>query len=244
MTELSSLIAPQHRKYHVWRKANQILTKVSLVSWCSAIGFVRGRMFHTADWLQRQRYTSHLTKPESQPKWRVTRYLEEFKKCWIPLRSSQFAVPWLHELQLDQCRSSCQTHLYTLRLDLQGPWHQPEFNWVINKRRKSENIFTSRRRSPVSMSLVTAAVKPTPEEPRPVVLVYVLVTFFIEEFEFYLIENGATPMTHLSNWDFATEGSPTRRQFMSPRIWVPLSKFFSLPPSRSRINACLMGCWK
>lgn len=49
------------------------------------------------------------------------------------------------------------------------------------------------RELPVSWSEVTAAVNPTPEEPRPVVDT----------------DKGAIFMTALNSWDFATEGSPT-----------------------------------
>ncbi|KFM25075.1 hypothetical protein F751_1954, partial [Auxenochlorella protothecoides] len=60
--------------------------------------------------------------------------------------------------------------------------------------------------SPVSASVVTAAVRPTPEEPRPVVDT----------------DSGARFMTARRSWDLATPGSPTSRQLMSPRRWVPL----------------------
>jgi len=46
---------------------------------------------------------------------------------------------------------------------------------------------------PVSWSEVTAAVKPTPEEPRPVVD----------------MAKGAIFIIALKSWDLATEGSPT-----------------------------------
>lgn len=82
----------------------------------------------------------------------------------------------------------------------------------------------SSRRSPVSLSLVTAAVRPTPELPRPVVA----------------IAKGAVPRTNRRSCDLAVEGSPTMRRLMSPRIWVPLGKFFSAPPRRRRRMARLM----
>ena len=49
------------------------------------------------------------------------------------------------------------------------------------------------RHPPVSASMVTAAVRPTPEEPRPVVETL----------------RGAMFMTARSSWDLATPGSPT-----------------------------------
>lgn len=66
---------------------------------------------------------------------------------------------------------------------------------------------------PVSLSWVTAAVSPTPEEPRPVVET----------------AKGATFIMARSIWDFATPGSPTSRQLMSPLRWVPFAKFLSRP---------------
>ena len=45
---------------------------------------------------------------------------------------------------------------------------------------------------PVSWSVVTAAVRPTPEEPRPVVG----------------MARGAVHSTYRSSWDLATDGSP------------------------------------
>lgn len=55
---------------------------------------------------------------------------------------------------------------------------------------------------PVSWSEVTAAVKPTPDEPRPVVE----------------IASGAMFMIALNSWDLATEGSPTIIMFISLRL--------------------------
>ena len=57
-----------------------------------------------------------------------------------------------------------------------------------------------------------AAVSPTPEEPRPVVDT----------------ASGATFMTARNSWLLATPGSPTMRQFMSPRRCVPLARLRSL----------------
>lgn len=87
----------------------------------------------------------------------------------------------------------------------------------------------SNLRSPVSLSLVTAAVRPTPELPRPVVA----------------IASGAVPSTKRSICDFAVEGSPTMRMLMSPRMCVPFGKFFSAPPKRrSRIASLILSCPK
>jgi len=86
---------------------------------------------------------------------------------------------------------------------------------VIYKQKLTKTIApASSRRSPVSGSLVTAAVKPTPLLPRPVVL----------------IARGAMFSTNRSSWDLPHEGSPTINTLISPRIWVPFFKFFSLPP--------------
>mmetsp|Transcript_10812 Transcript_10812/g.19231 ORF Transcript_10812/g.19231 Transcript_10812/m.19231 type:complete len:247 (-) Transcript_10812:659-1399(-) len=75
--------------------------------------------------------------------------------------------------------------------------------------------------SPLSLSTVTAAVRPTPLDPRPVVL----------------SANGAMFRTNRSSWDLAVEGSPTKRMFMSPRIRV-CSSFRSSPPSSIKRIAC------
>ena len=66
--------------------------------------------------------------------------------------------------------------------------------------------------APVSESNVMAAVRPTPEDPRPVVET----------------ASGATFMTARSSWLLATPGSPTMRQLMSPRRCVPLARLRSL----------------
>mmetsp|Transcript_22966 Transcript_22966/g.54897 ORF Transcript_22966/g.54897 Transcript_22966/m.54897 type:complete len:256 (+) Transcript_22966:1078-1845(+) len=73
-------------------------------------------------------------------------------------------------------------------------------------------------RSPVSESCVTAAVSPTPDDPRPVVDT----------------ASGAMFMMYRISCDFATEGSPTMRRLMSPRMCVPLCRFFSCPPRSCR----------
>ena len=57
----------------------------------------------------------------------------------------------------------------------------------------------SRRRSPVSISVVTAAVRPTPEEPRPVVAT----------------ARGAQCRTYRRSCDLETDGSPIKRIFIS-----------------------------
>mmetsp|Transcript_26743 Transcript_26743/g.50937 ORF Transcript_26743/g.50937 Transcript_26743/m.50937 type:complete len:214 (-) Transcript_26743:816-1457(-) len=85
----------------------------------------------------------------------------------------------------------------------------------------------SSRRSPLSLSWVTAAVSPTPEEPRPVVL----------------MASGATFMTARIIWDLATEGSPTISTLTSPRRCVPLGRFFSCPPSNCSVSAFLIWSW-
>jgi len=72
----------------------------------------------------------------------------------------------------------------------------------------------SRCLSPVSWSIVTAAVKPTPDEPLPVVF----------------NASGAISRTCLKSYDLAVDGSPTIIKLISPRRWVPLAKFFSAPP--------------
>lgn len=82
----------------------------------------------------------------------------------------------------------------------------------------------SRLVSPVSWSFFTAAVSPTLEVPRPVVL----------------IASGAVPMTYRKSCDLAVEGSPISRMLMSPLRCVPVSRFFSLPPSSWRRMACLI----
>lgn len=56
--------------------------------------------------------------------------------------------------------------------------------------------------SPVSVSEVTAAVNPTPEEPLPVVV----------------IARGAIDRTYLNSCDFATDGSPINNTFMSLHV--------------------------
>ena len=79
----------------------------------------------------------------------------------------------------------------------------------------------------VSGSEVTAAVKPTPLDPLPVVDT----------------ARGAIVMTDLNNWLLAVEGSPTMSIFTSPLKWVPLSKFFSTPLNNCNASAFLITAW-
>ncbi|KAH3688520.1 hypothetical protein WICPIJ_000510 [Wickerhamomyces pijperi] len=81
--------------------------------------------------------------------------------------------------------------------------------------------------SPVSESVVTAAVKPTPEEPLPVVA----------------MAKEAVFKTNLNIWDFAVDGSPTMRMLISPLKCAPLAKFFSTPPNNINKMAFLMYSW-
>ena len=81
--------------------------------------------------------------------------------------------------------------------------------------------------SPVSLSKITAAVKPTPEVPLPVVL----------------ITNGAIHKTLLNNYDFAVDGSPITKILISPLKCVPFSRVFSIPPSNiSNIANLISSC--
>mmetsp|Transcript_10336 Transcript_10336/g.25335 ORF Transcript_10336/g.25335 Transcript_10336/m.25335 type:complete len:212 (+) Transcript_10336:545-1180(+) len=82
----------------------------------------------------------------------------------------------------------------------------------------------SRRRSLVSGSLVTAAVRPTPDDPLPVVLT----------------ARGAIPMALRNSWLLAVLGSPTMSMLMSPLRCVPLARFFSHPDSSCSASAFLM----
>merc|ERR1719431_1770142 len=78
--------------------------------------------------------------------------------------------------------------------------------------------------SPVSWSVVTAAVRPTPDDPLPVVVMAL----------------GAVWSTYRSSWDLATLGSPISRTLISPLSLVPFCKFFSTPPSNWHSNAFLI----
>mmetsp|Transcript_46281 Transcript_46281/g.149163 ORF Transcript_46281/g.149163 Transcript_46281/m.149163 type:complete len:391 (-) Transcript_46281:521-1693(-) len=73
----------------------------------------------------------------------------------------------------------------------------------------------SSRLAPVSSSDVTAAVRPTPEEPRPVVE----------------MARGAVRITARRSCDLAVDGSPSIRMLMSPRKCVPFARLRSVPPS-------------
>lgn len=59
--------------------------------------------------------------------------------------------------------------------------------------------------SPVILSLTTAAVSPTPDEPFPVVYTPL----------------GDTDAMYFNNCDLATPGSPINKIFTSPRIFIP-----------------------
>mmetsp|Transcript_17799 Transcript_17799/g.38121 ORF Transcript_17799/g.38121 Transcript_17799/m.38121 type:complete len:266 (-) Transcript_17799:777-1574(-) len=85
----------------------------------------------------------------------------------------------------------------------------------------------SRVNSRVVESRTMAAVRPTPLEPRPVVL----------------IAKGEVFMTNRSICDLPQDGSPTIKMLMSPRRWVPFSRFFSVPPIIcSRSPALTFSC--
>mmetsp|Transcript_11200 Transcript_11200/g.26701 ORF Transcript_11200/g.26701 Transcript_11200/m.26701 type:complete len:205 (-) Transcript_11200:678-1292(-) len=75
----------------------------------------------------------------------------------------------------------------------------------------------SRRRSFVSSSRVTAAVRPTPDAPRPVVDTAC----------------GDTASMNRNSCDLPQDGSPINKILISPLKWVPLSRFFSAPPKSS-----------
>ena len=76
---------------------------------------------------------------------------------------------------------------------------------------------------PVYLSLITAAVKPTPVEPLPVVE----------------IESGAIFIICLSNWDFPVDGSPISKIFISPLKCVLLYNVFDTPPNNCKTQDCL-----
>lgn len=65
---------------------------------------------------------------------------------------------------------------------------------------------------PVSWSVVTAAVRPTPDEPRPVVGIAL----------------GAVNKTYRSNWDFATEGSPENSQMKNWTVGPEITFKFNI----------------
>mmetsp|Transcript_69417 Transcript_69417/g.203733 ORF Transcript_69417/g.203733 Transcript_69417/m.203733 type:complete len:213 (+) Transcript_69417:1368-2006(+) len=85
----------------------------------------------------------------------------------------------------------------------------------------------SRVNSLVPGSRIIAAVRPTPLDPRPVVL----------------MAPGERFMTKRSICDLPQEGSPTRSTLMSPRRWVPLGRFFSVPPIICRSRPALTRSW-
>ena len=85
----------------------------------------------------------------------------------------------------------------------------------------------SRTISSVTGSRITAAVRPTPEEPRP---------------EVYT-PRGATLEMYLSSCDLATPGSPMRQMLMSPRIFMPSPTSLVTPPTSSRRRAFLTSRW-
>lgn len=128
----------------------------------------------------------------------------------------------------------------------------------------------SSRRSPVSMSVVTAAVRPTPLLPRPVVETARGATCST-----YLKQQTCMNKVHItlqirketqrmkSQWkknedkkkeelcaianrsicDFATDGSPTRRMLISPRIRPPSESERSTPPRSWQRSALLIISW-
>mmetsp|Transcript_116813 Transcript_116813/g.326785 ORF Transcript_116813/g.326785 Transcript_116813/m.326785 type:complete len:241 (-) Transcript_116813:696-1418(-) len=85
----------------------------------------------------------------------------------------------------------------------------------------------SRANSFVAGSRIIAAVRPTPLEPRPVVL----------------MARGAVFITKRSICDLPQEGSPTRSTLMSPRRCVPLGRFFSVPPIICNNSPALTFSW-
>mmetsp|Transcript_98458 Transcript_98458/g.211049 ORF Transcript_98458/g.211049 Transcript_98458/m.211049 type:complete len:235 (-) Transcript_98458:726-1430(-) len=85
----------------------------------------------------------------------------------------------------------------------------------------------SRLNSLLPASLIIAAVRPAPLEPRPVVLTASSDTF----------------ITKRSICDFPQEGSPMRRTLISPRKWVPLERFFSVPPTICKSNPSFTFSW-
>mmetsp|Transcript_48957 Transcript_48957/g.116437 ORF Transcript_48957/g.116437 Transcript_48957/m.116437 type:complete len:235 (+) Transcript_48957:1111-1815(+) len=76
-------------------------------------------------------------------------------------------------------------------------------------------------------SLIIAAVRPTPLEPFPVVL----------------MAKGAVFITKRSIWDLPQLGSPTISTLMSPLRWVPLLRFFSTPDSSCNSKPCFTFSW-
>mmetsp|Transcript_18826 Transcript_18826/g.64108 ORF Transcript_18826/g.64108 Transcript_18826/m.64108 type:complete len:342 (-) Transcript_18826:199-1224(-) len=81
--------------------------------------------------------------------------------------------------------------------------------------------------SPVSVSRVTAAVRPAPELPRPVVYT----------------PRGDTFTMCFSSWLFATPGSPMRQRWISPRSFIPSASVRLEPPQSCSSIAFLMSSW-
>lgn len=102
----------------------------------------------------------------------------QYSKCpYPPARGPRLPAP---------CRPSATSPSKGLIIT---PWSQSKSNLVIQ----------------LTLSLTTAAVKPTPELPLPVVYTPL----------------GATVAMYLSNCDFATPGSPIKHILISPRIFIP-----------------------
>ena len=134
-------------------------------------------------------------------------------------------------------------------------------------------LLTSKRRSPVSLSLVTAAVKPTPDEPRPTHHyqsinniynnIYTTTTILM-----MIINNRTTSgdcergdIEHIAQYLRLGRGRVAHHQhlhvawlpprcqahrsltLMSPRMCVPLSRFFSHPPYASVPLMQWIVCW-
>jgi hypothetical protein len=95
--------------------------------------------------------------------------------------------------------------------------------------------------SPVSWSVVTAAVRPTPEEPRPVVAMALgaVHNTYLHKTPLGTLETVVADC-YLKSCDLATLGSPINKTLMSPRNLVPLGNTFSTPPSNRHSMARLM----
>mmetsp|Transcript_6381 Transcript_6381/g.13925 ORF Transcript_6381/g.13925 Transcript_6381/m.13925 type:complete len:253 (-) Transcript_6381:1012-1770(-) len=85
----------------------------------------------------------------------------------------------------------------------------------------------SRTKSPVTVSRTTAAVRPTPDEPLPVVYT----------------ERGARFVTCLRSCDLATPGSPMRQTLMSPRMRMPSPICRVAPPTMRSSSAFFTSVW-
>ena len=75
--------------------------------------------------------------------------------------------------------------------------------------------------SSVTGSRMTAAVKPTPLEPLPVVYTPL----------------GATFVIYFNNCDFATPGSPIKQTLISPLIFIPSPTVLLTPPTSNNNSA-------